>query len=179
MVFYRSLGGVCMKDWRIIFYEKSNGEIPVVDFLNGLNREMRYKMMQQLDYLEMRGNMPRGDSTKPLGDGIFELRAQNKTDITRILFFFGKNQEIVLSNGFVKKQQRMPMSELELARRNQADYFERTAMVNVRDLYYKNLEVTSSPKWRELYDVLADAELRAAHGLGTGQSAKWRDEKLR
>lgn len=114
-----------MKDFELIFYQKDNGDCPVGDFLSSLNKVMRFKLLHQLDLLELYGNHPKGDFTKPLGDGIFEVRAQNKTDITRILFFFDKNKKNILTNGFVKKTQRLPASELETAKRYRADYFTR------------------------------------------------------
>lgn len=38
-----------------------------------------------------------------LVDGIFELRAQSGSNISRILYFFVIGRKIVLTNGFVKK----------------------------------------------------------------------------
>ena len=95
-----------MNDFEIVFYQRANGECPVGDFLDSLNKVMRFKMMNKLDMLELYGNHPRGDYSKFVDEGIFELRAQTKTDITRIMFFFDENRKIVLTNGFVKKTQK-------------------------------------------------------------------------
>lgn len=57
-----------MKGFELIFYRKSNGDCPVSDFLTSLNTVMRYKMLHQLDLLELYGNHPKGDFTKPLGE---------------------------------------------------------------------------------------------------------------
>lgn len=111
-----------MNDFEIVFYKRSNGECPVTDFLDSLNPVMRYKMLHALTLLEKYGNHPKGDFTKALGDGLYECRAQNRTDITRILFFFGRNRQIVLTHGFVKKTQRMPNSEPALAQKYRDDY---------------------------------------------------------
>ena len=50
-----------MNDFEIVFYQRANGECPVGDFLDSLNKVMRFKMMNKLDMLELYGNHPRGD----------------------------------------------------------------------------------------------------------------------
>lgn len=114
-----------MNDFEIVFYRRPSGECPVCDFLDSLNKVMRFKMMHQMDLLELYGNHPRGDYSKFVDEGIFELRAQTRTDITRIMFFFDENRKIVLTNGFIKKTQKMPMSEFELAKKYRSDYLSR------------------------------------------------------
>lgn len=37
-----------MNDFEIVFYRRSSGECPVCDFLDSLNKVMRFKMMHQL-----------------------------------------------------------------------------------------------------------------------------------
>lgn len=150
-----------MNKFNLIFYRKPNGDCPVGDFLNSLNDVMKYKLLHQLDLLELYGNHPKGDFTKPVGEGIFEVRAQNKTDITRIMFFFDKDRKIILTHGFVKKTQRLPASELDTAKRYRADYLARC-----KDLSYfreDNSHVTIGPQWRpRLDDIVADAHNKAA-----------------
>ena len=159
-----------MNDFNLVFYRKENGDCPVTEFLDGLNREMRYKMMQKLDYLELYGNHPKGDFTKPVGEGFFEVRAQNKTDISRIFFFFDKNRQIVLTNGFIKKTQRMPASELETAKRYRADYLARgLRREDVSANSSKKETVTSGPQWRPEFDrILQEAERRSVLSNATG-----------
>ena len=56
---------------------------------------------------------------RPLGDGIYEVRtslAQNR--IARVLFYIDKKGRMVLLHGFIKKTQKTPDEDLELARRN-------------------------------------------------------------
>ncbi len=45
-------------------------------------------------------------------DGIFELRAQQGSDITRVLYFFQIGNKAYLTNGFTKKTQKTPPSEI-------------------------------------------------------------------
>lgn len=47
------------------------------------------------------------------------------TDIVRVLYFFDKDRIIIATNGFVKKQQKTPRSEIELAKDRRSDYHRR------------------------------------------------------
>ena len=69
------------------------------------------------------GILTREPLSKHLEDGIFELRSKVGTNIVRILYFFEENRIIIATNGFVKKQQKTPKSEIELAKRRRKDYF--------------------------------------------------------
>jgi phage-related protein len=48
-------------------------------------------------------------------DGLYEIRVQQGSDIFRIFCFFDDGKLIVLANGFQKKTQRTPKSEIEKA----------------------------------------------------------------
>ena len=54
-----------------------------------------------LDLLEMNGPLLRKPYSKPLENGIFELRTKQGSDITRVLYFFIIGKKAVLTNGFV------------------------------------------------------------------------------
>lgn len=146
-----------MKEFELVFYRKENGDCPVGDFISSLNKVMRNKMMRAMDCLELYGNRPKGDFSKFVEDGIFEVRAQTKTDITRIMFFFDSNRQIVLLNGFVKKTQRLPASELETAKRYRADYLARAKdkESGARDDGRKEY-ATVGPQWRPKLDEIVN-----------------------
>ena len=48
-------------------------------------------------------------------DGIFEVRAKQGSDISRVLYFFVVGRRVILTNGFVKKTMKTPKTELDLA----------------------------------------------------------------
>ena len=58
-------------------------------------------------------------------DDIWEIRIQSGNNIFRILCFFEKGDLIVLTNGFVKKTQRTPNREIELAQKRKREYLMR------------------------------------------------------
>ena len=116
-----------MKKYEVIFYEKQNGECPVEDFLDSLDKKMRAKLTGLLTILEEYGNLLREPYSKPLGDGIFELRGQVGNDISRILYFFYFEGKIIITNGFIKKTQKTPKNEIEKAKQFRKDFVERWA----------------------------------------------------
>ena len=107
------------------YYEKEDGTFPAEEFILSLDAKMQAKMFRELELLETFGNELREPHSKPLGDGIHEIRAKVASDITRVLYFFVVNKKIILTNGFVKKTQKTPDSEITLAKKYRKDYLER------------------------------------------------------
>ena len=114
-----------MKKCKVIFYEKEDGTIPVQDFLNSLNEKMEAKVAWTINRLEEFGYALREPYSKPLGEGIFELRVQVGRDISRVLYFFIVNGRAVLTHGFIKKTQKTPKQEIERAKEYRDDYIKR------------------------------------------------------
>lgn len=54
--------------------------------------------------------------TKPLGEGLFEIRARGKEGIGRSFFCTMKGREVVILHSFIKKSQKIPKKELKIAR---------------------------------------------------------------
>lgn len=75
-----------------------------------------------IELLEVYGHELREPYSKILDDGIFELRAKQGSDISRILYFFVIGNKIVLTNGFVKKTQKTPLREIKLAKKFRLEY---------------------------------------------------------
>lgn len=69
--------------------------------------------------------MLREPYSKHLEDGIFELRNKVGSDITRVLYFFAIGETIVLTNGFTKKTQKTPKSEIQKAKDYRNEYLNR------------------------------------------------------
>ena len=114
-----------MADFEVIFYEKENGDCPVEEFINSLDVKMRAKMIGLLELLEEKGNQLREPYSKPIDDGIFEIRCKVGNNITRVLYFFYYEGKIILTNGFIKKTQKTPPEEIKLAKEHRADFKER------------------------------------------------------
>ena len=86
---------------------------------------MRAKMVSTISILQDNGYELREPYSKYLSEGIFELRAKMSSNITRVLYFFYVDKRIILTNGFIKKTQKTPASEIEKAKKFRADYLQR------------------------------------------------------
>ena len=75
--------------------------------------------------LEKSGNQLGMPFSKHLEDGIFELRTEQGSDITRVLYFFVVGSKAVLTHGLVKKTQKTPPGEIERAKKYRAEYLSR------------------------------------------------------
>ena len=61
---------------------------------------------------------------KFIRDGLYELRIAYNNNIYRIFFIFDEGQIVVLFNGFQKKTQKTPVSEIEKALKIKEEYYE-------------------------------------------------------
>lgn len=113
-------------DWEIEFYQKENGEIPVEMFLLSLNSKLRAKAYSDILLLKNLGiNIREPFSTAIKGErykGLFELRVKFSSDITRIFYFIYEKNTFVLLHGFVKKNNKTSVKELEKALSYKIDY---------------------------------------------------------
>lgn len=114
-----------MREYDVDFFIKENGECPVKEFLLSIDKKMRAKILVDIDLLEENGPQLREPYSKHLEDGIFEIRAKQGSNITRVLYFFFVGKKIILTNGFIKKTQKTPPSEIETAKKYRAEYMER------------------------------------------------------
>ena len=114
-----------MEEFEVVFYDKTDGTEPAKDFLNSLDIKMMSKMARVIAMLQINGPSLREPYSKPLSDGIFELRAQVGSDISRVLYFFLVSRRIVLTNGFIKKTPKTPPNEIERAKNYRTEYLSR------------------------------------------------------
>lgn len=106
-----------MREYKVQFYEKKNGEVPAEEFLLSLDKKMRAKLMGLIAILQEYGNQLREPYSKHLEDGIFELRGKVGSDISRVLYFFYYDGVIILTNGFIKKTSKTPKEEIKRAKK--------------------------------------------------------------
>ena len=107
------------------FYEKENGEQPAKEFMLSLDKKLRAKLADTIMILQDNGYELREPYSKHISEGIFELCAKQGSDITRVMYFFYVDRHIILTNGFIKKTQKTPQSEIEKAKRYRSDYLKR------------------------------------------------------
>ena len=114
-----------MSKFVVNFYRERDGSKPLGSFIKSLDTRMKAKVVANLRLLEEFGNLAREPLTKPLEDGLFELRTIESGNIVRIIYFFDNDKIIIATNGFIKKQDKIPRNEKDLAKARRKDYFAR------------------------------------------------------
>lgn len=79
--------------------------------------DMRARLQRVVDTIQVHGlsALPR-DWSKHLGDKLWELRITGKDGIARAIYVTAFGRRVVIVRIFVKKSQKTPRRELELAR---------------------------------------------------------------
>ncbi len=73
------------------------------------------KMLHIFELIEIAGAKLSEPYTKPLQDGLFEIRAKAQEGIGRSIYCYQKGQKIIILHSFVKKTQKTPKKELQIA----------------------------------------------------------------
>jgi phage-related protein len=111
--------------YQVALFEKENGDIPVEDFINSLDDKMSAKIYRLLTLISEIGPELREPYSKHMDDGIFELRAKVGSNISRVLYFFFIGHRVVVTNGFIKKTQKTPKTEINQAKAYRKEYIQR------------------------------------------------------
>ena len=107
--------------YEIEFYKDTKGKCPTIEFLDELQTKVRAKVVKWIDKLKEEGpNLPRpyADTVR---DKIRELRVGFGSNEYRFLYFFFKRR-IIITNGFLKKTDKVPEGEIERAERYMKDF---------------------------------------------------------
>lgn len=93
------------------------------DFYKKQKHKVRDKILWTFRIIETQKQVPT-DYLKHLEgtEGLYEIRVQQGSDIFRIFCFFDEGKLIVLANGFQKKTQKTPKSEIEKALKIKKEY---------------------------------------------------------
>ncbi len=93
------------------------------EFMSTLDSRTQYKINQGLLLLATQKRLS-SKFVKPIRDGLFELRTAWNGNIYRVFFIFDDGKIVVLFNGFQKKTQKTPASEINKALKIKADYYD-------------------------------------------------------
>ena len=114
----------------VIFYSDNRGKEPTAEFIKELrqksltdkNARVNFnKIVAYINLLSKNGTRVGEPITKYLDGDIWELRPLDN----RILYAYYKNKTFILLHHFVKKTKKLPIKELEQAKRNLTDFIER------------------------------------------------------
>ncbi len=116
--------------FEVEIYEDANGNSPISSLIEELNKRAktskkeRVRLKKIAEYIELlkaygtRAGLP---ATKHLEDDIWELRPNDD----RFLLAYWKDNKFILLHHFLKKTKKTPRREIEKAKHNLQDLFER------------------------------------------------------
>lgn len=100
----------------VYFYKELSGKEPVREWLKEeLSDEDRKIIGRDIRTIQINWPMD-GLLVKPLAPGLWEIRSRLDNRIVRILFVFNEGS-IILLHGFIKKTQKTPKNEIDLAKK--------------------------------------------------------------
>lgn len=105
----------------IVFYkEEGSGNEPVREWLLSLNKEAKKEIGHDLCTVQL--GWPLGmPLVRSLGEGLWEVRSRIPNGIARVIFKMSGG-EMVLLHGFIKKSQKTPKEDLDLAKTRSKKY---------------------------------------------------------
>lgn len=109
-----------MKRLPAAFYQLASGREPVREWLKALSRDDRKIVGEDIKDVEF--SWPIGmPLCRPLGKGLWEVRSElTQGRIARVLFCVHDSQ-MVLLHAFIKKTQKTPDADIELATKRRKD----------------------------------------------------------
>jgi len=111
--------------WTIETYKTENGNDVISEWIDSLENKAKLKVYRLIESLRIHGIQLKFPHVRPLGEKLFELRTEDSKGTYRIIYFAHTGKRFVLLNGFTKKQQITPKSELDLAEKRMKEYLER------------------------------------------------------
>jgi len=110
----------------ITFYKTVDGNCPVEEFLDSLPGKVVQKIVWVLKLIEDLDRVPSSYLKKlPGTEEIWECRAQFGSNIYRIFGFIPRHSEMILTHGYVKKTNKIPVAEIERAEAYRREYLTR------------------------------------------------------
>lgn len=99
-------------EWKITYYNRA-----VFDEIMALPKTTKARYVALTDMMMRYGSNIGMPHTKAMGDGLFEMRIKGQDNIARVFYCTQKNKNIVVLHSFIKKTQRTPKKEIEIARK--------------------------------------------------------------
>lgn len=109
----------------IDFYRDAEGNVPVEGFLVSLSEKDRARIAWTINLLEEYGLQLGSPYVKHLRGKLWELRIHAGRKAYRIIYFAYVGHRFILLHGFLKKTQKTPRRELEIAKGRMADFLTR------------------------------------------------------
>lgn len=112
-------------EWIVEYYRDREGKEPAANFIDALSNEARAKVFRIIKLLRDYGVLLKEPYTKQIKGKIRELRIRDNQGAIRILYFTYTGKRFILLHGFIKKTNKTPSREIELAEKRMDDFIQR------------------------------------------------------
>ncbi len=106
----------------VVFFKSLSKREPVREWLKGLDKDERKIIGEEIKLVQFRWplGMP---VVRKIDTGLWEVRIHlNKKNLIARVFFTVHIHEMILLHGFIKKSQKTPLKEINLARKRKIQY---------------------------------------------------------
>jgi phage-related protein len=110
-----------MPKTKVVFYKEDDGTVPILDWLDSLQKKVLDKCTVRIERLEELGHELRRPEADFLENGIYELRVGLGHVNYRVLYFFHGKTAAVLTHGLVKEAE-VPKKEIKKALERKAKF---------------------------------------------------------
>lgn len=104
-------------EWSVTFSIEESGASPVEEFLARVDPAAQRRLRWSIEQLRLRNAQAGMPLARHLENRLWELRAESRGGIYRLLYFFFTGRRIVFLHAFQKKTERTPRREIEVAQR--------------------------------------------------------------
>ena len=101
---------------KVTFYTTLDGKCPVAEFIDSQPAKVAQKIAEKV---------PKTYFKKITDTDFYEVRIEINGNIYRLLGFFHNGNIVILTNGFQKKTQKTPKSEIEICKERMNDFLKR------------------------------------------------------
>ncbi len=109
------------ESFTIEWYFDAKDSSEALEYYNSLNKAERIQLLKLLKRMGDNGEIKDKTKFRSERDKIYAFKPQPD----RFLCFFYEGKKIVITNGFRKKQQKLPLNEKDKALKNRNDYINR------------------------------------------------------
>lgn len=113
---------VTFMEWKVEFYRDMTGKEPTKDFLDSLSESARAKVVKSIEMLVEYGVLLKEPYTRQIRGKIRELRIKDNQGAIRVLYFTYTGKRFILLHGFIKKTEKTPAQDIELAEKRMNDF---------------------------------------------------------
>lgn len=92
------------------------------EFMSSIGKAEASKIVYVLDMLKTQQRISE-KFVKVVRDGVYEIRTEYNRNIFRVFFIFDDGNIVILFNGFQKKTQKTPSSEINKALKLKEEYY--------------------------------------------------------